>query len=238
MIRIIALALLIALSACAGWRAPNSGKDTYDMAMDQDDNLLAKMSLQNLNGFRWMNSPAGLQASGNSIRVTAGEGSDFFNNPEDGKITATAPLLYREVACDFVATALVQPDFSSVWNAAALMVHIDSARWIKFAFENSDATGPGIVSVVTNGASDDANGPILAGRRAVWLRIIRKGGIYALHWSENGSDFKMARLSSLPSEGAVKIGMEAQSPVGKSATHSFLYFSLEERAVKDLRKGQ
>ncbi len=236
--RMIILTLFLALLGCTGQEPSTAESDKPGMAVEQGNNLLADMSPQGLNGFRWMNKPENLQISGNSIQVTAGKETDFFNNPEDLTIAATAPLLYREAAGDFVATALVQPDFSSVWNAAALIVHIDSANWIKFAFENSDATGPGIVSVVTKGVSDDANGPVLDGREAIWLRIIRKGDIYALHWSEDGREFKMARLSSLPGNGVVKIGMEAQSPTGETAKHTFLYFSLEERTVGDLRKGE
>lgn len=71
---------------------------------------------------------------------------------------------------DFVATALVQPDFSSQWNAVALMVHIDDKNWIKFAFENSDATGPSIVSVVTKEVSDDANGMVISQDRSHQLQ--------------------------------------------------------------------
>lgn len=231
-------ALFIVLAGCTEKKAPAAGAGNQKPALKEGANLLAEINGQDLNGFRWMNAPERLQASGSSIQATVGEGTDFFNSPEDNTIAATASLLYREATGDFVATALVQPDFSSVWNAAALMAHIDSLNWIKFAFENSDATGPGIVSVVTRGVSDDANGPILEGRASIWLRIIRKGNLYALHWSENGRDFKMARLSVLPESDTVKIGMEAQSPVGKTATHTFLYFSLEERTVEDMRKGE
>lgn len=204
----------------------------------EEKNELASMSEQDLNGFQWMNPPGVFRVLNNSIQVAADKGSDFFNNPENGEITATAPLLFREVTGDFVATTLVKPNFSDTWNAAALMVHADSANWIKFAFENSDATGKSIVTVVTRGVSDDANGVILEQRDAVWLRMIRKGNIFAMHWSEDGNAYKMARLSKLPAAEKVKVGMEAQCPVGAGATHKFLYFSLEHKTVKDLRKGE
>jgi regulation of enolase protein 1 (concanavalin A-like superfamily) len=145
--------------------------------------------------------------------------------------------LFKNVSGDFVATTLAKPDFSDMWNASALMVHIDSINWIKFAFENSDATGKSIVSVVTKGISDDSNGVILNDQNSIWLRIIRKADIYALHWSKDGKDFKMARLSTLPKSDSVKIGMEAQCPIGKPAMHEFLFFSIEERTVENLRTG-
>lgn len=89
-----------------------------------------------------------------------------------------------------------------------------------------------------NNLSDDANGVPLHDLDQVWLRMIKKGNIYAMHWSADGETFTMARLSSLPEAAAVKVGMEAQSPVGDSAYHRFLFFSVEQRTVKDMRKGE
>jgi uncharacterized protein len=102
------------------------------------------------------------------------KGSDYFNNPEDKTITASAPFLYLNLEGDFVARALVRPDFSSVWNAAALMVYLDSTNWIKLAFENSDATGKSIVTVVTKADSDDANGVVLEDQEKYGLRSSAK----------------------------------------------------------------
>ena len=198
------------------------------------NNLLETLHPQDLKGFQWMNSPSSFALEKGALSIEAARGSDFFNNLE---VTGNAPLLYREMSGDFVATLLVQPNFQDVWNAGALMVHIDSSHWIKFAFENSDATGKSIVSVVTKGSSDDANGVRLPHRDNIWLRIIKKGNLYALHWSEDGSNFKMARLCSLPETVRVKIGIEAQCPAGAAAWHKFLFFSLEEKTVDDLRTG-
>ena len=182
-----------------------------------------------------LNPPEGSEVSDSTLYVTAGRGTDFFNNPEDGTITGTAPFLYRELSGDFVLSALVEPDFSSQWNAVALMVHRDSLNWIKFAFENSDATGPGIVSVVTRGSSDDANGAILRDVPRVWLALVRKKDIFAMHWSVDGRNYQMARLARLPGEGPIKAGIEAQCPAGEQATHQIHYFHLEERTVENLR---
>ncbi|MEO0338692.1 MAG: DUF1349 domain-containing protein [Bacteroidota bacterium] len=186
---------------------------------------------------QWMNEPEVVALEGSKISITADKGTDFFNNPENGDISASAPFLYQIVEGDFVATVQTTPDFSAMWNAGVLMVHIDSLNWIKFAFENSDATGKSIVSVVTRGVSDDANGAILSDVNTAWLRMIKKDDLYALHWSSNGKDFKMARLSKMPAAKSVKIGIEAQCPVGETATHVFSDFSIEKRSVEDLRKG-
>ncbi len=201
-------------------------------------NLLAEQSAKELRGLQWMYEPDSFAIKDHNLKVVAGKGTDFFNNPEDSTITATAPLLYKSISGDFVATALVKPDFSSMWNAVALMVHVDNNNWIKFAYENSDATGPSVVTVVTKDVSDDANGVIMIDQEELWLKLVRKGNSYSMLWSGDGNAYKMARLTTLPVVESVKIGLESQCPVGESATHEIKYFGIEERTVEDLRKGE
>ena len=202
------------------------------------NNMLTTISSDNLGDFKWFNKPQSFEIKDGILHVIAEKETDFFNNPEDGKKIATAPLLYNEVDGDFVAKVLVRPDFSSLWNAVALMVHMDNDNWIKFAFENSDATGKSIVTVVTKNLSDDTNGVILNDQDAVWLKMVRKNNIFSMLWSKNGKDFKMARLTTMKKVDSVKIGLEFQSPVGESATHYVDYFGIEKTTVKNLRKGE
>ena len=201
-------------------------------------NILSEISGGDLNGLTWLNKPEKYEIQNNSIIITAPENSDFFIDPEDHKSTATAPVLYREVAGDFIAVTKVTPDLTSQWNAAALLVFLDDFNWIKFGFENSDATGPGIVSVITRETSDDANGAILNDAASLWLKLVRKGDNYSMHWSLNGKEYKMARLAAMPSVDTVKLGIEAQCPAGSQAIHRFDYFSIESTTVKALRAGE
>ena len=216
----------------------NSDPELENIPVVMEGNLLLDSDSENIVELNWINQPSAFNITDGQIEIIAEKETDFFNNPEDGSISATAPLLFIEQNGDFVAKALVKPDFSSLWNAACLMVHIDSLNWIKFAFENSDATGKSIVTVVTKGVSDDANGVILETEDQVWLKMIRKGNIYSMLWSLDDENYKMARLTSLPEAENVKIGVEVQCPVGESAKHKVLYFGVEEKTVEDLRKGK
>ncbi|WP_422080981.1 DUF1349 domain-containing protein [Ulvibacterium sp.] len=232
--KLIGILLFLTLLSCK--RA--SDHSLLEFKDTSENNGLLHLSIYNLGDFKWMNKPRTFTLKNGILNVVADKETDFFNNPEDNEITATAPLLFKEVTGDFVVEALVRPDFSSLWNAAALMIYIDKTHWIKFAFENSDATGQSIVSVVTRGVSDDANGVILTDQDRVWLKIVRKNNIYSMHWSLDGHDFKMARLSAMPSADPVKVGIEVQCPVGESANHQIDYFSLTKTTVKNLRKGE
>jgi len=206
--------------------------------LPKTNNILLDLIKDSSADLKWFNEAKSFSIEDNSLTVIAEKGTDFFNNPEDGSITSTAPFFYKQVNGDFVAKALVRPDFSSIWNAVAIMVHIDDNHWIKFAFENSDATGQSIVSVVTKKVSDDANGVVLTRQDEVWLKLIRKDNIYSMLWSLDDTAYKMARLTAMPSADSVKIGIEAQCPVGETAAHQVHYFGIEKKTVQDLRKGE
>jgi regulation of enolase protein 1 (concanavalin A-like superfamily) len=209
-----------------------------EMISSDQANQFLEMESGKTKGFQWLNQPKNHIISKGELQVEVEGNTDFFIDPENKKATATAPYLYKEIKGDFVATALIQPDFKDQWNAGALFMMIDDTHWIKFAFENSDATGKSIVSVVTRLVSDDANGAILNNLDQIWLKMIRKGDLYALHWSMDGKKYNMCRLAAMPNTEKVKIGLEAQSPVGETAHHKFLFFNLESRTVQDLRKGE
>lgn len=203
--------------------------------INRDPSFPKNITENGLSKLKWYNDPASYELADSTLTVEVAKGTDFFNAPEDTTIVATAPLLFQEVQGDFVAKALVQPDLTAQWNAVSLMMHADSLNWIKLAFENSDATGPSIVAVVTRDRSDDANGVILKDYNRIWLAIARKDNLYALHWSKNGEDYRMARLSKMPEADTVKIGVEFQSPVGETATHYLHYFDVQKQTVRNLR---
>ncbi|GGF65299.1 DUF1349 domain-containing protein [Alteromonas lipolytica] len=200
-------------------------------------NLLSTLSASEGERLRWMNMPDVVSFEKGILSVNTAPGTDFFIDPENGSSSASAPFLFYEANGDFVATAVVEPDFSSTWNAVSVMVMLDAVNWIKFAFEYSDATGKSIVSVVTKSLSDDANGVRLPDTDKVWLRVIRKGDLYSMFWSVNGEQFYMARLTRMKSQAIVKVGVEAQSPLKQAATHKIHYFGVEPKTVTNLRTG-
>ena len=56
-----------------------------------------------------------------------------------------------------------------------------------------------------------------------------------MHWSEDGENYQMARLTSLPDSTIVKIGIEAQSPVGEYALHQILHMGVNNTTVTNTR---
>lgn len=68
-----------------------------------------------------------------------------------------APRMLGETDGDFLFSARVAAGFGTDFDAAALLVWFGGDRWAKLCFEFSPQRRPMVVSVVTQGRSDDAN---------------------------------------------------------------------------------
>ena len=126
--------------------------------------------------------------------------------------------------------------FASVFDAGALMLRVDDRCWAKLCLEYSPQAEPTIVSVVTNGSSDDANGVLASGDEA-WLRIARIGSAFAFHASSDGARWQLVRCFRLGAGDEVQVGFEAQSPTGEGCVATFDEISFEARHLEDLRGG-
>lgn len=196
--------------------------------------------MMNVADWKWLNESK-MVCMGNEVAISAPAYTDWFNNPvpENGELSApvaNAPFLYTEVEGDFVFRAKVRPNFKTNYDACALMVIQDEKLWCKAAFEKSDFGTTAAVCVVTNGISDDANGCNIE-QEEVWLQIVRVGDVFCTHYSLDGENFYMVRLFHMPVEKSVKVGIEAQSPVGEGGLRFYSDISLEKRSVKNLRAG-
>ena len=123
-----------------------------------------------------------------------------------------APMLKR--LSMFVLRAKVSHAFKDTYDSCSIMVFQDATHWAKSCFELTDFGTNAVVSVVTKGDSDDANGPNIDGDE-VWLQMCRKDNAFAFHYSLDGEYFFMTRFFTLPAVGkTVKIGLLAQAPTG------------------------
>lgn len=113
----------------------------------------------------------------------------------------------------------------------------DLRCWAKCCFELTDFDTHAVVSVVTKGDSDDANGCNLEGD-AVWLQVCRVGNNFAFHYSLDGDNFYMMRYFYLPVLPVVKVGLLAQAPLGKGGKRVYEHLSIEQRTVKNIRAGK
>jgi regulation of enolase protein 1 (concanavalin A-like superfamily) len=170
------------------------------------------------------------------IRVTVPARADYFRDPAGVMVNDNAPFLWKQVTGDFVAQAHVRPAFNTTYDSGVLMVRHDEQNWAKLCFERTDFGTTAAVSVVTRGVSDDANGADLT-VPDLWLQIARAGSVFALHYSLDGRSWRMVRIFQLPVPPTIKVGVVAQCPVGPGTTIDLLSFTVEQRAITNLRSG-
>jgi len=187
--------------------------------------------------FAWENEPVAWACLPNQgLRIYAPSHTDLFVDPMGVANADSAPFLWASVTGDFVARLHVQPGFQADYDAGGLLVRQDDAHWIKLAYERTDLGNPAIVSVVTNGISDDANGADL-NSPSVWLQMARVGDVFALHYALDGEHWRMTRLCKLPMQQAVRVGAIAQSPRGVGCAVDWLALSIESRTLSRPRAG-
>lgn len=145
----------------------------------------------------WRPAPANWEAlPGGGMRVSVPPQVDYFQDPRGVHIKDDAPFFWLPVRGDFVAQAHVRPTFTTTWDAAALMARFDARHWAKLCFESTDIGTHAVVSVVTNGTSDDANGANLS-LPDVWLQIFRAGDVFGMHYALDGEHWQMVRIFRL-----------------------------------------
>lgn len=182
----------------------------------------------------WEVEPASWEHDG-GLTIVAPPRTDLFRDPAGSEPQAGAPRLLGAVEGAFQFSARVRCTFASTFDAGALLLWSDEARWVKLALEVSPDGEPGVVSVVTDGLSDDANAFAVEGD-AVFLRVSRLGPSCALHARHEGEPWRFVRHFVLPA-GAVRAGFLAQSPTGEGATARFEEIGFVAERLGDLRSG-
>ena len=184
----------------------------------------------------WEVEPAGWSL-GDELVIEAPARTDLFCDPAGSDPELGAPRLLGPVQGDFQLSARVASSFDGDFDAGALLLFADERAWVKLAFEVSPQGEPGVVSVVTDGLSDDGNACAVEGD-AVWLRVSRLGAACALHARLDDEPWRFVRHCPLPGAGAaLRAGFLAQSPRGDGATARFAQIGFTPERLADLRSG-
>jgi regulation of enolase protein 1 (concanavalin A-like superfamily) len=171
-----------------------------------------------------------------TLAITAGPRTDMFVNPAGTDVVLNAPRLVFAPAGDFMLSARVTVAFAATYDAGVLLLYAGERSWAKLCFEYSPQRQPMIVSVVTQGFSDDANAYVVAGNQT-FLRISRLGRAFAFHASEDGAYWQMIRNFTLEPSAQLAAGFVAQSPTGDGCTATFADIAYTPARLADLRSG-
>ncbi len=186
---------------------------------------------------KWAVAPVSFDVTDGALTIVAGPRSDIFNDPASDAVVANSPRLLFPVEGDFSLAALVEVDFRSTFDAGVLLLWVDANHHAKLCFEYSPQGRPMIVSVVTNGRSDDCNSVEIEGNR-IWLRVSRTGGTPALHWSRDGLYWVLVRTFVLQRMDGLQVGFSSQSPTGEGCRSCFSGLSWRTVGVREIRSGE
>jgi regulation of enolase protein 1 (concanavalin A-like superfamily) len=185
----------------------------------------------------WDVEPAGSRVEDGALTIDAPARTDLFHDPAGGAPQTGAPRLLGAVDGDFQLWARVSCTFDGDFDAGALLLWSGEQAYVKLAFEVSPAGVPGVVSVVTDGLSDDANA-FDAPVDTVWLRVARSGAACALHARLGDEQWSFVRHCPLPAGGSgLRAGFLAQAPRGDGATARFEQIGFTPERLEDLRSG-
>ena len=185
----------------------------------------------------WLVPPLGPGEIGTaSIAFAAGPRTDLFADPAGGEPKTDSPLLLGRPSGDFQLRARVAAPLSATFDAAGLVIWASPTAWGKLELEYSPQREAMIVSVVTRGLSDDANGFTVAESFA-WLRVARSGEAIAFHASVDGLWWSLVRSFTFPGAGGAAAGFVVQSPTGDGLHGRFDEIEWTAGPLAQLRDG-
>jgi len=200
-------------------------------------NLLADCTGRSLaNDLTWLNEPPEWSIDDSGLIIVPRAPSDFFR-PYGGSANDNCCLLYREIAGDFTAATQVSAELVDFGDAAALTVRAHEAQWAKLCLERSPIGEVSLVSVVTDPWSDDSNNERVRSPEC-YLRLTRKGNIFGMHYSLDGTKWRFVRTFGLEMPSTVMVGIHAQAPFRHGCRALFRSLTISSEPVADFRSGE
>jgi len=200
-------------------------------------NLFNGCSDQKLaNDLQWMNPPRTWSFEHDGLRIVPEKGTDFFR-PFDGESRDSAGLLYKKVRGDFTIISNVSANLKGFGDAACVTIRSRDNLWAKLCLEKSPTGELNAVSVITDPWSDDCNGELIQ-EPECWLRITRKGNLFGMHYSLNGSQWRYVRSAPIKMPEEILVGVHAQAPFQSGCEVLICSFNLSNRTVEDFRSGE
>ena len=185
----------------------------------------------------WENQAKSFAIHKSSLRITSGEKTDMFRDPNVTYNTDNAPKLLFEADSNFVFTAAVEHDFLNKWDGGALVLKQDSLNWVKCCFEKDHTGARRVVSVVTKGISDDCNSVEINSNK-VYFKIAKADNVITLYYSQTGKNWYLFRHFTFDSMKDLTVGFLAQSPTGAECHVTFSEITYSTKKIKDPYLGE
>ena len=180
-------------------------------------------------------------AENGKVSITCTEGKDFFIDPNKGNLSnMSLPMLLKKIdnTKPFTLMAKVTPGFTNegLYNAATMIVMANDTLWQKLCYEHDDYGKHRVVSVRTQGTSDDNNHDVMD-LESIYMKISSDGKTIANYFSTDKSEWHMVRLYENNYPDSIYIGIASQCPIKGECKSVFEELSLTQDNVDDFRMG-
>lgn len=184
-----------------------------------------------------VNAPA-YTMQNDTIIISSGAKSDFFNSPDGLIRVANAPLLLKEIdnTKPFTFMVKVKPEFKDTYDAGAIYLFCNENLWQKFAFEMDERGIKRAVTVRTIGTSDDNNHDPIA-QEDMFMKISSDTKNIGFYYSLDGQTWQLARLYRNDYPQVIFIALSSQSPTGKGINSQFTEVKLTDESITNFRLG-
>ncbi len=162
--------------------------------------------------FTWLNPPPRWSAGSDTLTLTTGEATDFWQRTHYGFTRDSGHAWLAPVDGDFTAEVRFRGGYTTLYDQAGLMLRRDAETWIKAGIEFTDGLMHFSV-VVTADGSDWSVIPLPDAAPDTWIsvRMTRRGAAVLVQCAVEDSPWRMARLAPFPAEPA-RAGPMACSP--------------------------
>ena len=137
----------------------------------------------------------------------------------------------------FTFSSRIEPTLVDTYDAGALYLWVGETRWLKMALERDERGLSRVVTVRTEGTSDDNNHDVIEAKSA-HFKISSDTRSIGFYYSVDGETWQLVRVFRNDYPPELWLGLSAQSPIGKGNTARFDKLSLTERSVTDFRMGK
>lgn len=189
-------------------------------------------------GRRWLAEPGSdVIDRGGVLAFSSAPATDWFRDVRTGATSSNAPVAVVAAGGPVTVSCSVSASLRSTFDAAGLLVHHDDEHWVKFALERSPTGRATIVSVRTEGWSDDVNHLEIDGGECR-MRVTVDDRSVALHLHDPiGDRWQLVRYAAAPSPISPVVGLLVQSPTGEGTAGEFRDLAITAGAVTELRDG-
>jgi uncharacterized protein len=173
----------------------------------------------------WYNEPRNWVAASDSFTVTTDPKTDFWRKTHYGFIRDNGHFYYEHVHGNFDMQVQISGQYKDLYDQAGVMVRLDDSTWVKTGIEYVDEA-QNISAVVTREFSDWSVVPLDTNPASIWLKLSRRAEAIEIHYSMDGTNYKMLRMLYLSTADALQAGIMCASPEGSGFTTVFNNFSI------------